>query len=284
MRRRTTGGTDDREAAGTRGARHGGDQPPAGLGGGGGNPRCRRQRGGRRHRRAVRAHRGRADDGRHPRRRALSSAPARRAACRARQPEPGAARHRPRDLHARPRCVAGNHGRDRAAERNRADRRRLGREPRRLVRDAGSLRHQRSGRGHGAGDPPRRARLSGHPVPRRLHRRLRGRSGPRCGDRPAVPARRAAARRRRAAGHDRLCGDVAADRARRSGRALRRRAGAAVYRSHPAPRRPSGDGGSDRIPHPGKAAGARHLSGVRDRRPAAALLGAAAHRPDAEHP
>ena len=149
-----------------------------------------------------------------------------------RQPEHGAARHRPDHLHARSERRARHDGYDRPQERRRPDRGRRARQPEGLVRGVAPLRHLLAGRCHGAGDPPCLARLPRHALPARMRFRLRRRHGARPGDRAAVSAGRRADRCRHAAGHRRLCRDAAHHRAGRSGSAVRRRARDDLRRPH----------------------------------------------------
>ena len=221
-----------REAAGDRHARHGGHQPSARLGGRRRDAGRRRQRDRCCDRRFVRADRGRADDGRHPRRRHGAYPPGRRTPCGDRQPEHGAARHRPDHLHARSQRCTRHDGRDRPQERRRPDRGRRARQPEGLVRGTRPLRHLPAGRCDGAGNPPRLARLPRHALPARMRHGLRRRHGARCRDHEAVSARRVADRCRHAAGYQRLCRNAAQHRARRPGSAVHRRARHDLRRTH----------------------------------------------------
>ena len=219
-------------------ARHGGHQPSARLRRRRGDAGRRRQRDRCRDRRVLHADRGRADDGRHPRRRHGAYPPGRRPPRGDRQPEHGAARHRPDDLHARSRTPRPARW-TRSAARTPSARPSVAvaRQPEGLVRGAGALRHVLAGRCDGAGDPPCLARLPRHPLSARMRRGLRRRHGARRGDRHAVSARWRADRGRHAAGHRRLCRDAAQHRARRAGPAVHRRARRALRRAHGEDRR-----------------------------------------------
>ena len=202
-----------------------------------------------------------------------------------RRPEHGAARHRPHDLHARSERRARHHGHDRPQERRRPDRGRRARQPDGLVRGAAPLRHVLARRRHGAGDPPRLARLPRDALPARVRLRQRRRHGARCGDRarsicpdgaPIQPGTRL------------VTGDYA-----ETLRTIAREGPDMLY---------GGALGRHYADHMAQSGGyltledltryrtidargaARHLPRFRDRRPAAALIRPAAHHPDAEHP
>ena len=140
-------------------------------------------------------------------------------------------------------------------------------------------------RGARARDPPRRARLHGHALSARVHRRLRRGSRARSGSRRAVPARRtprsrparalvqadyAATLRRIADDGPAALHGGALGTARRRLTSARMAAADRWPISPPTSRRARAD--------------PRHLSRLRDRRPAAARLDRRAHRPDAQHP
>ena len=226
----TTFRCEKQPATGT--ARHGRHQPSAGLGGRRRDAGRRRQRDRRRDRRAVHADRGRADDGRHPRRRHGAYPPGRRPPRRDRQPEHGAARHRPDDLPPDPNAAPGTMdtiGRENAVGPTSVA---SPGQPEGLVRGAGALRHLLAGRRDGAGDPPRLARLPRHALSARMRHRLRRRHGARSGDREALSAGRRADRGRHAAGHRRLRRDAAQHRARRARTLLYAGALGAHYADH----------------------------------------------------
>ncbi len=155
-----------REAPGHGASRDGRHQSSARLRGGRRNPRRRRQCrrcGGRR---AVRAHRGRADDGRPARRRHRAYPPARRAPHRDRGDEHRAARGPARHVPSALRSAARSSGGRRPREHDRPEGDGDARQSRRLVRGARALRHAAARGGDGAGDPARGGRVPHHRLSR----------------------------------------------------------------------------------------------------------------------
>ena len=277
-----------REAAGLRVARHGRDQPSARLRRRGRDAGGRRQRHRRRHRGAVHAHRGRADDGRHLRRRHGAYPPGRRPPYRASTDSStaplaaGPTMYTPDLRQARPATWTRSGARTRSVRQAVAAPgnlkgwcealARFGTLPLADVMEP-AIRHASRG-------------FAVTPLPRRMHRRCARRPGARCRDRALLSAGRLADPGRHAAGHRRLCRDAAQHRARRTRRCSTAARWARIVR------RPHGKVGRlhrARRPAPAIARSSATPCAARYRGfeivgPPPPSSGGAAHHPDAEHP
>ena len=130
-----------------------------------------------------------------------------------------------------------------------------------LVRDAAAVRYHAARRRDAARDQPRLARLHGDALPQRLHRQRRTRP---VEGRRLVPTRLLPGGKPLpaggASGSARLCRHARADRERRRGRALRRRARPAPGRVHGSARRLHRRGRSRR--HPDHRARSRSAAAI----------------------
>ena len=196
------------EAAGVLQPRHGGQQPSAGLERGRRNARCRRQRHRCRDCDAVRADRGRADDGRHHRRRHGAYPHFRRQPSLHRRPKHRAAGGPPRHLHVEAGLGARRvrHGRRRKPERPEGGGNAGLAEG--LVRNAAPVRHHEPGGRDAARDQARLARLCGDALSARMHQRQRGGYVEGQGDLGDLSAEGRAAEARRARRAIGICGNA----------------------------------------------------------------------------
>ena len=282
------GGSEDdlcsSQAAGQRQPGHGCRQPSARRSRRGGDARRWRQCDRRRRRIAVRADGGRTHDGGHLRRRHVDHSPGQRRVPLRQQLHGGTRGGNAGHVPAGVKRLAGLPSSGGPQERHRrAGGGRAG-HAQRLGGDAGRLRHVGAGRRDAAGDPLRRERFPGQPVPRG-HRPC---GAPRhravSGHRRHLAAGRRAAASRCPGPPARLRADAAADRRRRAGRALRRRARRAGRELRPVRRRHLDHERSDGLPHDARQRGQGQLPGLRHRRAAATERRRRSRHRDVEHP